>query len=56
MTRVVAHRGNSAVAPQNTLAAFEAAAPNREANGEVPDPPPPPVQVLLPWLVEALPP
>ena len=26
MTRVVAHRGNSAVAPQNTLAAFEAAA------------------------------
>lgn len=26
MTRVVAHRGNSSVAPQNTLAAFEAAA------------------------------
>ena len=26
MTRIVAHRGNSSVAPQNTLAAFEAAA------------------------------
>ena len=25
MTAVIAHRGNSAVAPQNTLAAFEAA-------------------------------